>query len=278
MTAGPAISVRFWGVRGSIATPGPESARYGGNTSCVEVRCGEHLLILDAGTGLRPLGVSLMARRRPVDAEILCSHTHFDHVCGLPFFAPAYHAGNKLRFWAGHLRPHFTIAEVVGTLLSAPLCPDLGQYMQATIEYRDFSCGEVLEPRHGLIVRTGALNHPGGATGYRIEWQGRSVAYVTDTEHRADRPDANVLALADQADVMIYDANYTEEDYPRHTGWGHSTWQEATRLADRARAGTLILFHHDPSRTDLMLDDIARQAHGRRPGTLVAREGMLIER
>ncbi len=276
MTASSGMAVRFWGVRGSIATPGADTVRYGGNTSCIELRCGEHLLILDAGTGLRPLGDALTAAGRAVDADLFCTHTHIDHVCGLPFFAPCFDPRTRLRLWAGHLSSPQTLGDVFRTTLTAPLFPDLMDTLPATLDFRDFAAGDLLAPYDGLTVRTAPLNHPGGSTGYRFEWHGKVVAYITDTEHRGGELDRNVLSLADDADLMIYDANYTEEDYPRHIGWGHSTWQEAIRLADHAQAKKLALFHHDPARTDAMLDDIAAAAEEQRPGTVVAREGLSL--
>lgn len=276
MTASQGVSVRFWGVRGSIATPGVDTVRYGGNTACIEVRCGDHLLILDAGTGLRPFGDALTAAGCAVEAEIFCTHTHIDHLCGFPFFAPCFDPRSRLRLWAGHLAADQALRDVYRTTLSAPLFPDLMDSLPAAVEFRDFAAGERLAPRPGLVVETAPLNHPGGATGYRFEWHGKSVAYITDTEHRAGELDANVLRLVDRADIMIYDANYTDEDYPTHVGWGHSTWQEGVRLADHASVGTLILFHHDPARTDTMLDEIAAAAESLRPGTLVAREGLAL--
>jgi phosphoribosyl 1,2-cyclic phosphodiesterase len=270
------MSVRFWGVRGSIASPGPDTVRYGGNTSCIELRCGEHLLILDAGTGLRALGETLAAAGKTVDADFFCSHTHFDHICGLPFFAPCYAAGNRIRIWAGHPAAKGDIRAVFRLTLTPPLFPDVMADFKADVEFKDFVCGETLSPRPGISVRSGALNHPGGATGYRIEWRGKSVAYITDTEHRTGGLDANVLGLVDRADLMIYDSTYTDEDYATNAGFGHSTWQEAVRIARQASVKKLALFHHDPARTDAMLDAIAAAALRAFAGTVVAREGLLL--
>lgn len=270
------MSVRFWGVRGSIASPGAETVRYGANTACVELRCGEQLIIFDAGTGLRPLGQTLAASGRPLTVDLLCSHTHVDHVCGFPFFAPCYTPGNRIRVWAGHAAAHGDIRSVFRMILTPPLFPDVMDSLAATIEFKDFAAGETISPRPGIAVKTAALNHPGGATGYRVEWNDKSIAYITDNEHRTNGPDPNVLALAAGADLMIYDANYTDEDYPRHAGWGHSTWQEGVKLAQRAAVRTLVLFHHDPARSDVMLDAIAEAASHAYPGTIVAREGLML--
>jgi phosphoribosyl 1,2-cyclic phosphodiesterase len=271
-----AITVRFWGVRGSIACPEAATARYGGNTSCVEARCGERLVIFDAGTGLRPLGARLMQPGRPVDADIFFSHFHVDHVYGLPFFAPIYNSANRFRLWAGNLLPERRAAQAIGQFMSEPLFPMEPQSLNADLEFRDFNAGETLNPHPGITLGTGLLNHPGGATGYRLEYGGSVLAYITDTEHRPGVLDPNVLRLAHRADLMIYDCNYTEEEYPAHVGWGHSTWQEGVRLADAAGAKVLALFHHDPDHTDEQLDHIARQAQAKRPGTVVAAEGLTL--
>lgn len=268
--------MRFWGVRGSIASPGPETLRYGANTACVELRCGEHRVICDAGTGLRPLGQALIAQSQPIEADLLCSHTHVDHICGFPFFSPIYVPGNRFRIWAGHEAAKGDIAAAFRLMMTPPLFPDVMDTLEAAVEFKNFTAGETLVLRPGLEVRTAALNHPGGATAYRIEWAGKSLAYTTDTEHRAEGIDAALQSLVSGADMMIYDANYTDEDYPRHRGWGHSTWQEGVKLARSAGVRRLVLFHHDPARTDAMLDDIARAASAAFADTIVAREGLTL--
>ncbi len=270
-----AITVRFWGVRGSIACPGIEHARYGGNTACVEVRCGDRVFIFDAGTGARALGHALV-RTGPVDTDIFLSHCHIDHISGLPFFAPSYSPMSRIRLWAGNLLPEYRIEKVLRTMMSEPLFPAPVEAFTAKIEFRDFRAGDVLQPYEGVALRTAMLNHPGRATGYRLEFAGRSIAYVTDTEHRPDQLDRNVLELAAGVDLMIYDGNYTDEEWPARIGWGHSTWQEGVRLAEAANAKSLVIFHHDPDHDDRFLDRVAAEAGVRRAGTLVAIEGMTI--
>ncbi|MCF2523638.1 MBL fold metallo-hydrolase [Bradyrhizobium sp. G127] len=271
------MSVRFWGVRGSIPCPGPNTVRYGGNTSCVEVRCGEHLLVFDAGSGLRLLGGALAEEAAHVDIDLFLSHCHIDHLIGLPFFVPAFVKGNRLRLWAGNLKPAGGVKETVRKLMSYPLFPIEIEAAQGSVAFTDFDPGDVLTPRPGIKVTSAALNHPGGATGYRVEFGGRAMAYITDTELSADEIDPALLALARDASIVIIDTTYTDEELPEHVGWGHSSWQQAVRLANEAGVGKLYLFHHDPEHDDDEMDRIAEAAAKARPGTVVAREGLSIE-
>ncbi len=267
--------VRFWGVRGSVPCPGHRTARYGGNTACVEVRCGDRLLIFDAGTGLRPLGNSLTTA--DVQADIYLSHCHIDHIAGLPFFSPAYRPATQLRVWAGNLLPERALAQVARTVMSEPLFPGAAGIFKANITFRDFHAGQVLQPEPDITVRTAPLNHPGRATGYRLECGGRAVAYITDTEHRPGKPDENVMALAKGADLMIYDCNFTDEEFSTRIGWGHSTWQEGVRILAAAGARRLAIFHHDPDHDDAFLDAVKVQATARHPGAIVAAEGLTLQ-
>jgi len=269
------FTIKFWGVRGSIACPGPETVRYGGNTTCIEVRCGEHLIVFDAGTGIRALGAEL-GSHAPVSLDLFFTHTHWDHVGGLPFFGPAFDSRNHIRLWAGHLVPGQTLRDVLTNLMMAPLFPVSLDVFQASCTFNEFACGTTLAPVPGVVLKTGLLNHPNNACGYRLEFGGKVFALITDTEHLPGGPDPRVLTLARDADVMVYDAMYTDEEYPRFQGWGHSTWQEALRVADAAGVKQVVLFHHDPSHDDAFMDRIAQTADRIRPGTVVAREGMVL--
>ncbi len=269
------FSVKFWGVRGSIACSGPRTARYGGNTSSLEVRCGERMLLFDAGTGLRYLGNALASQ--PLDADLFLTHTHFDHVCGLPFFKPFFQPHNRFRLWAGHLAEGMTLRRVLGEFMMSPLFPVPPQVFRARMEYREFRAGDTLRPDPQVAVRTTALNHPDGATGYRVEYAGRSVCYLTDTEHVPGAPDRNILELIAGADLVIYDSMYTDAEYPTYVGWGHSTWQEGTRLCRAAGVKRLAVFHHDPEHDDDMLDGVAREVDKALPGSIVARDGLVVE-
>jgi phosphoribosyl 1,2-cyclic phosphodiesterase len=158
--------------------------------------------------------------------------------------------------------------------LLEPFLPDILTVVSAKLAFEDFAADDILEPRPGVVVRTAALNHPGGATGYRLEWNGRAIAYVTDTEHRSDGLDPNVLSLIDKVDLMIYDATYTDKEYVSHKGWGHSTWEEAMRLAEAGTVARVALFHHDPSHTDARLDEIGAEIASTCDHIVLAREGM----
>ena len=276
MAEAPALTVRFWGVRGSIACPSPAYMGFGGNPSCVEVRVSGRILILDAGTGVRPLG-KLLRREGVREADILFSHTHWDHVNGFPFFAPAFEPDYAFRVFAGHLAEEGGIREAIAGHMHEPMFPVPLDVMKARLSFTDFRAGETLDLGPGVRARTAPLNHPNGATAYRIEHGGRSVCYVTDTEHVPGRPDENVLGLIAGADLVVYDSTYTDAELPARVGWGHSTWQEGLRLVRRAGARRLVVFHHDPDHDDEVMAGIERELAGSSDNGIVAREGMQLE-
>jgi len=278
MSAHADFWVRLWGVRGTVACPGPDTLRYGGNTACVEVGCGGHRLIFDAGTGLRVLGNRIIQETTEFSANLFFTHTHIDHISGLPFFRPAYSAGNAFEFWSGHLTAQRrTLQGVLCDLMQPPFFPVPLDIMHACVSFNDFEAGTTLTPYPDVTLRTRPLNHPGGATGYRIEYGGRSICYVTDTEHRPGQRDEAVLGLIDGADIVIYDATYTDDEFTRYVGWGHSTWQEGVRLCREAGAARLVTFHHDPDHNDGFLDSVQARLEEELPGSLVGREGLLLE-
>ena len=271
------MRVRFWGVRGSIACPGPETVRYGGNTACIEVRCGENLLIFDAGTGIRALGEALIKENKIRNIDIFLTHCHLDHITGLPFFAPLFVEGYRVRIWAGNLLPSDHIERVVRSLMSAPIFPVQVEIFKAAIGFMDFSAGETLRPYENVVLQTAPLDHPDGVSGYRLEYGERAFALLSDTEGFPGKRDRELVTLAKAADLIVYDATFTEQEIVSRIGWGHSTWARGIRLADEAGAKQLCLFHHDPSHNDDLMDRLVAEANGARPGTIAAREGQTID-
>lgn len=270
------MTVRIWGARGSIPCPGPDTVRYGGNTSCIEIACGERTLVFDAGSGLRVLGNRMIRDNKIADIDLFISHCHIDHLIGLPFFMPAFEKGSRVRLWAGNVAAAGGLQATVRKMMSYPLFPIEIEMAQGMIEFTDFNPGQVLLPREGIVVRTAALNHPGGAIGYRVEYAGQAVAYVTDTELSDNAFNPAMLALASNAALLIIDSTYTDSELRDHVGWGHSSWQQTIRFADAARVKTLCLFHHDPEHDDMAMDRISEMSSKARAGTIVAREGMTI--
>ncbi|MGC9503985.1 MBL fold metallo-hydrolase [Baaleninema sp.] len=273
------FTVHFWGVRGSIACPGSETVRYGGNTPCVEMRVGGKRLIFDGGTGLRVLGQHLLSKM-PVEAYMFFTHSHWDHIQGFPFFVPAFVKGNKFRIYGAVAPNGATIEQRLNDQMLHPNFPVPLQIMGAQLEFNDLEIGETIA-LETIRVETALLNHPGEAVGYRVNWNGHAVAYITDTEHYRDRLDPNVLHLARNADAIIYDATYTDEEYNSPTsskkGWGHSTWQEAVKVAEAANVKQLVIFHHDPLHNDDFLDDVGEKVKAAFPNSVMAREGMTLQ-
>jgi phosphoribosyl 1,2-cyclic phosphodiesterase len=272
------MRIEFWGVRGSIASPGPETALVGGNTSCVEVRCGETRIVLDAGTGLRRLGDALMAElaetKKPLEVNLLLSHFHWDHIQGIPFFVPAYVPSTKLSVW-GAQNGSLTLRQTLALQMTAPVFPVRLDELPSKLELHEVRAGQSFEVG-GVVVRAAKLNHPGGVHAYRIEHGGRSLVFATDTEHYAC-VDPALLALAKGADVLVYDSQYTEEEYVRKVGWGHSTYERGCEIARAAGVGQYVLFHHDPSRTDAQVATLEERARTLFDASIAAREGMVID-
>lgn len=269
------FSVTFWGVRGTIPCPISSHMRFGGNTSCVEIRAGGQRVIFDAGTGLRLLGKRFQTEGVE-RATLLLSHTHLDHISGFPFFGPAFQQGFRFDVMAGHLNGQTDIRSVLARQMERPLFPVPLQTMGCCLGFHDFRPGDDFDLDGDIRVRTAMLNHPDGATGYRLQHGGRSVAYVTDTEHVPGRLDENILSLVEGVDLLIYDTTYTDDEYLARVGWGHSTWQEGVRLAQAARVGRLALFHHEPDHDDAIMERIEAEARAALPWTFAAREGATV--
>jgi len=271
------MKVRFWGVRGSIPVPGPSTVRMGGNTSCVEVQAEGETIILDAGSGLRPLGLKLMKEGKPVRASMFFTHVHHDHIQGFPFFVPAFIPTTMLKIY-GERKGDAGIRDLISGVMASPYFPVPIGALRAQMEFHDVKENETVKISPTLTVHTRRLNHPGGAIGYRIEsvekGKPRVFAYCTDTEHLAE-PDRNVLELAQDADAMVYDTFSTPQEYEAKTkGWGHSTWAEGNKLAKLAKAKRLLLFHHDPGHSDKDMEGILDEARKDHKGVMLAYEGL----
>ena len=287
-----AYTVTFWGTRGSIPTPGPHTARYGGNTPCVAVESsGGQVVILDAGTGIRALGLELVERQNgAVRAEILLSHAHWDHIQGLPHFKPFFAPGNAVRIWGS--RQGTTSLEAIlrqqmdPAVFPVPLDALSASLTVQQVDRDEFSIGE-------FRVRTTKLRHPGTTLGFRLTpakgGGGSSMAYVTDNElgpggqyDVAKSWRRDFVAFLKDVDLLIHDAMYTPAELEQHRGWGHSTYEEAVNLAQDAGAKKLVLFHHEPEHGDKAMDGLvaaARKFAKTRGGSLevvAAQEGMKV--
>lgn len=270
-----ALTVRFWGTRGSVSAPGPAARQFGGDTACVEVSNGPHAIIFDAGSGLRRLGLTFRERGLET-ADIFFSHCHYDHIIGLPFFSPLFDSTIQVTLWSGHLHGHMTTRQMVEEFMRAPFFPVRPAVFSPNTRYRDFVPGDTLRPPGAAVIHTAALNHADGAVGYRLESDGRVIAYITDHEHGNATADATVERLIHGADLLVIDATYTDAEYPSHRGWGHSTWQHATALCRQQQVKRLVLFHHRPRRTDSELVAIEQEARQAFPDTIVACDDLEI--
>ncbi|MBI4422111.1 MAG: MBL fold metallo-hydrolase [Elusimicrobia bacterium] len=284
------IRVRFWGTRGSIPSPGPRTQRFGGNTPCVEVRVGDALLICDAGTGIRDLGTTLMKESggRPVNGDIFVTHTHWDHIQGFPFFMPAYQPGNRFRIHSAHGVAR-SFEKIFRGLMDPAYFPVALGDMAAKLDFI-----EVSGPLQygGVKVESTFSNHPGVNLAYRFEAGGRSVVYLTDHEtyqtmHQvtefAQKQDRLIMDFCRGADLLICDAQYTDDDYRIKKGWGHSRYRDTVALGLAAEVRRLALFHHDPWHDDGVLDKIEGESQslaskdGAKMECFAAREGQTIE-
>ena len=272
------FNVQFWGVRGSIPSPGLDTVRYGGNTPCVSIHVGGKRIIFDAGTGLHILGKSLLSQM-PGEGHLFFTHSHWDHIQGFPFFTPAFISGNKFDIYGAIAPDGSTIEQRLNDQMLHPNFPVPLQIMQSNLTFHNVQIGQPINI-DDIIIETAHLNHPGKAVGYRVNWRGSAAVYITDTEHYPDHLDENVLWLARNADVLIYDSTYSDEEYsdPKSPkiGWGHSTWQEAIKVAKAANVKTLVIYHHDPDHNDDYLDRVGEDACASFPGAIMAKEGLVI--
>lgn len=276
---GSAVAVKFWGTRGSIPTPGRATLRYGGNTPCVEIRCGETVMLFDCGTGAREAGLALAGefKGKSLHTHIFVSHTHWDHIQGFPFFVPAYVPGNHLTLYSVRGTDKSLAKIFTGQMDSSYFPVDLGD-MMAHLDFVELEGPIKLGTAKIAYLY---LNHPGLAVGFRIEAEGRTVVYITDHEpycrlsgenDHNRKLDREVDEFARGADLYIREAQYTEEEYVAKRGWGHSTWKDAVNSAQAANAKRLVLFHHDPMHDDDLLDQVVASCR-----TYIREQGMAVE-
>ncbi|SEE95933.1 Phosphoribosyl 1,2-cyclic phosphodiesterase [Rhizobiales bacterium GAS191] len=273
--AASGLAVRFFGVRGTIPVPGPGTLIYGGNTACVEVRVNGRLFIIDAGSGIIGLG-DVLAGTPERSFDILLSHLHQDHIIGLPFFAPLWDPSRHIRVHAGNLGGE-TPEAALRKLFGPPLFPiELDHQARNNVDFVGFKAGETLSFEDGSTVRTTPLRHPGGATGYRFDYGGRALAYISDFEHAGPTPEPDIVDFVGGCDLVIYDTTFTVEDYPPCKGWGHSTIEAGLALCAAAGAGRLAAFHHNPYYDDVKLAHMEAALQKALPGSFCAREGQVV--
>ncbi|MBN2424713.1 MAG: MBL fold metallo-hydrolase [Calditrichaceae bacterium] len=285
--------IRFWGVRGSIPTPGPSTVRYGGNTSCVEVSYNDSLIILDAGSGLRELGQDLLKRTPPIKANIFISHMHWDHIQGIPFFTPAFVPGNQFNFYGGE-EPDKDLATIIADQMDPTYFPVELKDMGAELTFNGLYEGQY--KINGYRVDTIYLNHPGNALGYKFYFDDKTLIYISDNEpyksYLLSQKEPEEILIGEDAtqklinflqgtDLLIHDAQYTKDEYLKKVTWGHSPVDYTVYLALQAKVKHLVLFHHDPMHDDITIDRLLEQAQKSVKDTLIkisaAYENMIIE-
>ena len=298
------LTVRFWGVRGSLPSPGPDTVIYGGNTSCLEIRADERLIIIDLGTGIHPLGNYLiqndLKKKGKIKADIFLTHTHWDHIIGFPMFSPIYIPGTEINITGPVSLDNESLKSIICCQMSYKYWPVRADELSAKIEYNQIK-EETLDLGGGITVTSKFLNHPIFCLGYRVNFQGKSIATVYDHEpfHNlfAESPQEDSgkeaaqegeIAASEQnerirefirgADIVIHDAQYKQEEYSGHVGWGHCSYDLAIQTTAGLNLKKLVLFHHEPSRTDSQLEQIEKSyAKNESPQIVIAKEGITLE-
>lgn len=273
---GGGLVLRFWGVRGSVPVSGPDYAEFGGATPCMEVRCGDRMFLIDAGTGLFNCGQH-HRDALPKDVDLLFSHLHLDHTGGLPFFKPAvFDCERTITTHCGNLGGESAEA-TLGRLFAPPIFPVTLDILPCTIRHEGFKAGETLRFADGSSVETILLNHPQGSVGYRFTHEGKALCVISDLEHSDPWPDPALKDFVSDADLMVYDGMFTDGEYPRCKGWGHSTWQKGVELAKAANVKALAIIHLHPAHSDVMLRAMEADMQAAMPSAFIARERQIVE-
>jgi len=272
------MKVRFWGVRGSVATPEIDKLKVGGNTACIELELDNKRIILDAGTGIIGFGkfiFPIITNSEDKEINILLSHTHWDHIQGFPFLHLIYMPDIKINIY-GPVKANRQLKKLISAQMEYDYFPVKFSHLPSQIEFYELSEG-VYEIFDNIIITARRHIHPGLAFGYRIEYNGKVVVYNTDIEHFQNTLDKRVIELSENADILIHDAQYTDDEISYKSGWGHSTWKQAINVSKEANVKYLILFHHDSDRTDDQLFNIEKEAQKIFQNTFIAKEGLQID-
>ena len=269
--------VKFWGVRGSVPTPGSDTVRYGGNTACVEVLIAKQRIIFDGGTGLRVLGKQLLNREQPLQAHIFFTHTHWDRIQGFPFFVPAFVEGNCFDIYGAPAANGASIKQCLTDQMLRPNFFTPLQKMSSEMSFHNISAGSVIHLDYGVMVETIALNSQTSALGFRVTYAGKSLVYATDSDINSPDLDPNLLYLAQGADLFIYGGHYSETAYPDVGAGTLIPWERNIELARKAQVKEMILFHHNPVHDDDYLDHVEMEIHNRCSQLRLAREGMVLQ-
>ncbi len=304
------MKVKFWGVRGSIPCPGPQTIKYGGNTSCLELQFKDlnRIIIIDAGSGIRELGDRMMANslsKNPMQIEIFLTHTHWDHIMGFPFFTPMYIPGTKIKIYGPTTYDDESLKDIIGGLLTHRYFPVRQQELASEIVYIDLNEGK-FNLGDGIVLTAKHLNHPVLCLGYRFEYRGKVFCTAHDTEpyrnvfstdpndpsydkamaiegeQVAKEENHRIEKFYEKSDLIVYDTQYTQKEYEDlRIGWGHSSFEYAVSLAKNSRIKQLAFFHHDPSRTDEQIDKLSEKycssEYTKSTQFLFAREGMELD-
>lgn len=270
------FKITFWGTRGTRQTDSADTVHFGSNTICIEVQCGNRILVFDGGSGIINFGADFEKRDAAQYFDLFFSHAHYDHVEGIPHLSPLYNKEYSATIWSGNLDGIVTCHEILDFLMMQPYFPVNVEKFEANLNYRDISDFESLNLGDGIVVHTTRLNHPGGATGYRVEYAGKSFAFITDCAHSIGQQDAKLVTFLKEVDLFAYDCSYADEEFEEFLNYGHSTWQEALRLRSATNAGGVYAIHHMPFRNDAQLERIHQKMKEENSNSGVACDNKIV--